>query len=186
MQHERRPDRQTIGVAVIGTGSVARAHIEALRALPSVAWPSPVEPRLQVLCSRQAGRAAEGAERWSFARWTTDWRNAIEDRDVGLVIVTTPNDLHAGPAVAALAAGKHVLCEKPLARTADEARGMVKAAQRSGRVHATGFNYRSAPALHLARSLIVEGRLGAIYHVRRLSEGVGHGRDLADPLAPPP
>jgi predicted dehydrogenase len=181
MRDERGPERRAIGVAVIGTGSVARAHIEALRALPSVAWPSAVEPRLQVLCSRRAERAAEGAERWGFARWTTDWRNAVEDGDVDLVVLTTPNDLHAEPAMAALAAGKHVLCEKPLARTADEALGMLEAAQHSGRVHATGFNYRFVPALHLAHSLIAEGRLGPIHHVR----GVylkGSGTDAASPI----
>jgi predicted dehydrogenase len=177
MQDEPR----TIGVAVIGTGSVARAHIEALRALPSVAWPSPVEPRLHVLCSRQAERAADGARRWGFSQWTDDWGDAVEDGDVDLVIVTTPNDLHAGPAIAALDAGKHVLCEKPLARTALEARDIFEAAKRSGRVHAAGFNYRFVPALHLARKLIVEGRLGGINHVRGVYVK-GSGTDASSPM----
>jgi predicted dehydrogenase len=170
-----------IGVAVIGTGSVARAHIEALRALPSVAWPSPVRPRLTLVVSRNPNHAREGAERWGFTRWSTEWRDAVTDPAVDLLVDTAPNDLHAAPSIAALRNGKHVLCEKPLARTAEEAREMVEVARAAGTVHATGFNYRFLPALHLARELIRDGRLGDLYHCR----GVylkGSGTDRSAPM----
>lgn len=170
----------TIGIGVIGTGSVARAHISACRALPVVYWPPEVDVRLVAVCSRRVGRARETAERWGFERATDDWRDLVADGTIDLIVNTAPNDLHAEPSIAALAAGKAVLCEKPLARSADEARPMVEAARMAEAPAATGFNYRFVPALRLARDLIQEGRLGDIQHVRgRYLKGSG-----ADATAP--
>lgn len=156
----------SLGVGIIGTGTIARAHIQALRIVDRVFWPARVSPRLEVVASRRADRAREAASRWGFERWTDDWRELLGAETVQLVVNTAPNDLHAEPSIAALQAGQAVLCEKPLARTSEEAESMWSLARSAGPVHATGFNYRFVPALRLAWDLIRAGRLGEIHHFR--------------------
>lgn len=160
------PCPRALGVAIIGAGTIARAHAEALRVLPSVVWPARVLPQLTTVCSRRAENAKDAAARWGFERWTTDWHEVIEDPAVDLVVNTTPNDLHAEPSIAALRARRSVLCEKPLGRSAEESRQMWEAARAAHAVNATGFNYRFVPAIQLAWDLIQSRRLGDIYHFR--------------------
>lgn len=154
----------TLGVALVGTGWMARAHTHALRAVADLGLDlPPVE--LVTVASRDAGRAAATADRLGYGTSTDDWRVAVDNPRVSIVVNVATNDLHAEPSIAALEAGRHVLCEKPLAIDVPTAAKMASAAP-SGLVAACGYNYRFVPALRLAHDLLREGRLGAIRHVR--------------------
>jgi len=155
-------------VALIGYAFMGAAHSNAWRTAPrAFALPRGVD--LRVLCGRTAAAAESAAAKLGWAEWVTDWRQVIERADVDVVDICTPGSSHAEIALAALAAGKHVLCEKPLANTVAEADEMTAAAEQAqarGVLSMVGFNYRRTPALALARRLVAEGRLGTIRHVR--------------------
>jgi predicted dehydrogenase len=155
-----------IGIGMLGYAFMGRAHSEAYRKIPSVSWPSRVVPKLLGICGRNAGRVAVAAERFGFAYWTTAWDDIIADPDIGVVDNSGPNNVHLEPTLAALRAGKHVVCEKPLGRSAREAKQLRDAALAAGVTHMTGFNYRFLPAVRLMKDLIDEGRLGRIYRFR--------------------
>jgi predicted dehydrogenase len=157
-----------LGVAMIGHAFMGAAHSQAWRTAHRV-FDLPVRPAMRVLCGRDAARTAESAERLGWDEAETDWRVVLQRDDIDLVDICTPGDSHAEIAVAALDAGKHVLCEKPLANTIDEAVAMTEAAERArpqGVRAMAGFNYRRVPAMALARSWIAGGRLGTIRQVR--------------------
>jgi predicted dehydrogenase len=143
----------------------------------------PLRPVLTALCGRDAAATAAAAQRYGFRATETDWRALLDRRDVQLIDVCTPGDSHAEISIAALDAGKHVLCEKPMANTVAEAEAMAAAAQRAqarGVRAMVGFNYRRVPAIALARQLVTGGRIGAIRHVR-----ASYLQDwLADPAFP--
>ncbi|MGH3311338.1 MAG: Gfo/Idh/MocA family protein [Streptomyces sp.] len=158
----------TLGVGMVGYAFMGAAHSQGWRTVARV-FDLPLTPAMTVVCGRdaQAVRAAAGRLGWSDAE--TDWRDLIARTDVQLVDICTPGDSHAEIAVAALAAGKHVLCEKPLANSVAEAEAMAAAAQEArsrGQLAMVGFNYRRTPALAFARHLVTEGRLGELRHVR--------------------
>jgi predicted dehydrogenase len=174
--------RPALGVGLIGYAFMGAAHSQAWRTAPHF-FDLPLHPRLTVLAGRDADRVADAAERLGWSDTETDWRRVIERDDVDLVDICTPGDTHAEIAIAALEAGKHVLCEKPLANTVAEAEAMteaaVKAAARGVR-SMVGFTYRRVPAMGLARTLVADGRLGDIRHVR-----AQYLQDwIADPNAP--
>ena len=155
-------------VAMIGYAFMGAAHSQGWRTAPRF-FDLPQNPELAVLCGRTADAAASAADRLGWAEWATDWREVVARDDVDVVDICTPGDSHHDIALAALAAGKHVLCEKPLANTVAEAEEMAAAAAaaRSNGVRSmVGFNYRRTPALALARQLVADGRLGRIHHVR--------------------
>jgi predicted dehydrogenase len=172
----------TLGVGLIGYAFMGAAHSQAWRTAPHF-FDLPMRPELTVLAGRDAVRVADAAERLGWAGIETDWRRVLERDDVDLVDVCTPGDTHAGIAIAALEAGKHVLCEKPLANTVAEAQAMADAAARAaarGVRSMVGFTYRRVPAIGLARELVAQGRLGDIRHVR-----AQYLQDwIADPAAP--
>jgi predicted dehydrogenase len=176
------PDRPTLGVGLIGYAFMGAAHSQAWRTAPHF-FDLPLRPDLRVLAGRDPARVAEAAGRLGWADTETDWRRVVERADVGLVDVCTPGDTHAEIAIAALEAGKHVLCEKPLANSVAEAEAMAAAAERAaarGVRSMVGFTYRRVPAIGLARKLVAEGRLGRIRHVR-----AAYLQDwIADPSAP--
>jgi predicted dehydrogenase len=158
----------TLGVGMVGYAFMGAAHSQAWRNAGRF-FDLPMEPRLAVLCGRDASAAAAAAEKLGWSAVVTDWKELLRRDDVDLVDVCTPGDTHAEIAIAALEAGKHVLCEKPLANTVEEARAMTAAAARAAGTGArsmVGFNYRRVPALALARQLVAEGRLGDVRHVR--------------------
>jgi predicted dehydrogenase len=161
-------NRPTLGVGLIGYAFMGAAHSQAWRTAPHF-FDLPLRPELTVLAGRNQAAVTTAADRLGWASTETDWRRVIERNDVGLVDVCTPGDTHAEIAIAALEAGKHVLCEKPLANTVAEAEAMAEAAARAA-VHGVrsmvGFTYRRVPAIGLARQLVAEGRLGEIRHVR--------------------
>jgi predicted dehydrogenase len=165
---EQTTDPPVLGVGMVGYAFMGAAHSQAWRTAPHV-FDLPLRPAMAALCGRNAAAVRAAADRLGWAATETDWRVLVKRDDVQLVDVCTPGDGHAEVAIAALAAGKHVLCEKPLANTVDEAEAMAAAADRAaarGVRAMTGFNYRRVPAIALARQLVADGRIGAIRHVR--------------------
>ncbi len=160
--------RPALGVGLIGHAFMGSAHSQAWRTAGHF-FDLPLTPAMNVVCGRDPATTKAAADRLGWADTETDWRRLIERDDVQLVDICTPGDTHAEIAIAALAAGKHVLCEKPLANSVAEAELMVAASERAaahGLRSMVGFNYRRVPAVALARRLVAEGRLGQIRHVR--------------------
>ncbi len=155
-------------VAMVGHGFMGRAHTQAWRVAPRF-FDLPRTPELAVLVGRDEGRAREAADRLGWADVETDWRRVIERDDVDVVDVVTPGNTHAEIAVAALEAGKHVLCEKPLANSVADAERMAAVADgaaATGVFAAVGFSYRRVPAVALAKQLVAEGVVGQVRQVR--------------------
>jgi predicted dehydrogenase len=155
-----------IGIGILGYEGVAKAHLQALLRVGTIFPSLPVRPVLMAVAGRTEEKVREIAARYGARATFTDWRAMIDDPRVQALIDAGPNDLHAGPSTAAAARGLHVLCEKPLARTAPEARGMRDAAAHAAIVHMVGYNYRFLPAAVQARRMIEAGELGELYHVR--------------------
>ncbi|MGM7679197.1 Gfo/Idh/MocA family protein [Microbacterium sp. A94] len=153
---------------MIGHGFMGAAHSVGWRQAPA-AFDLPLAPQMSVLVGRDADKTASAARKWGWAETSTDWRAVIERDDIDLVDIVTPGESHAEIAIAALAAGKHVLCEKPLANSVAEAEAMAQAAAEAAErgVRAmVGFTYRRVPAVTLMRDMIAAGRIGSIRQVR--------------------
>lgn len=160
--------RTSLRIGVVGYGFMAAAHADAWRTAAHV-LDLPLKPVMVALCGRNAAAVRAAADRQGWPSVETDWRELIARDDVDLVDICTPGDSHAAIAIAALDAGKHVLCEKPLANSVREAEEMTAAASKAagqGVRSMVGFNYRRVPAIALARRLVSDGRLGPIRHVR--------------------
>ncbi|MEU9733416.1 Gfo/Idh/MocA family oxidoreductase [Streptomyces sp. NPDC048002] len=161
-------EKPPLRVGMVGYAFMGAAHSQGWRTVGRV-FDLPRRPVLAAVCGRDAAAVRRAADRHGWAAAETDWRALIARDDVDLVDICTPGDSHAEIAVAALEAGKHVLCEKPLANSVEEAEAMVRAAEeaeRRGQVAMVGFNYRRLPATALARGMVAEGRLGRLRHVR--------------------
>lgn len=167
MPRARTRHHGPLGVGLIGTKFMGRAH--------SVAWAGAPRffdlpaPGLACVSGKDAAETHEFGRRWGWARSTADWRDLVADPAVTLVDVAVPNNLHAEMSIAALEAGKHVACEKPLAGTLADARRMRAAARTAARRGVrtfVWFNYRRAPAVALMHRMVRQGRIGRIYHVR--------------------
>ena len=159
---------KTLRVAMIGYGFMGAAHSQGWRTAPRV-FDLPAEPEMAVIVGRNAEAVAAAASKWGWAESATDWRDVIARDDIDVVDIVTPGDSHAEIAIAALEAGKHVLCEKPLANTVAEAEAMAEAAERAaarGIQAMVGFTYRRVPAVTFLRNLIAEGAVGTISQVR--------------------
>jgi predicted dehydrogenase len=162
------PTTPTLGVGMIGYAFMGRAHSQAWRNVRSY-FDAPATPRLVAVAGRNEAAARDTADRFGWAGVETEWRRLLERDDIDIIDICTPGDTHAEIAVAALEAGKHVLCEKPLANSVEEAERMVQAAQAAAALGVrsmVGFTYRRVPAISYARRLVEEGRLGRIVHVR--------------------
>ena len=157
-----------IGVGMLGYAFMGRAHSNAYKKIPYMMYPPPAIPWLVAICGRNEEAVAEAARRYGYEGYYTDWRKMLEDDSIQLFDNGGPNNMHAEPCIAAAQAGMHVLCEKPLARTAEEAKGMLNAVTKAGVKHMTAFNYRFVPAIRQARNLIESGALGQIYHFRAM------------------
>jgi len=162
------PEAPPLRVAVIGYSFMGRIHTQAwLTAGRFFDLGTRVE--VAAVCGRDATAAAEFAERFGIPRVFTDWRDVVADPGIDVVDICTPGDTHAEIAIAALDAGTHVLCEKPLANSVADAERMTEAAEAAaarGVRSLVGFNYRRTPALALARRLVEQGRIGEIRHIR--------------------
>lgn len=154
-----------IGVGLIGYKFMGRAHSNAYRQVAHFFDVDPV-PKMVAICGRDQGAVAAAAKQLGWEGYETEYRRLLERDDIQLVDVSTPGNTHYEIVMAALGAGKHVLCEKPLANNLDEAREMTDAAGRAGVINTVNFNYRRAPAVQLAKQLIDSGRIGQIRHWR--------------------
>lgn len=155
-----------IGIGMLGYAFMGKAHTNAYKKIPYLMYPPPAIPRLVAIAGRNEEAVQEARKRYGYEKYYTDWRKMLEDPAVQVLDNGTPNDMHAEPSVAAAQAGKHVFCEKPLARTAEEAKGMLDAVTKAGVKHQVAFNYRFVPAIRQAYELIRAGMLGRIYHFR--------------------
>jgi predicted dehydrogenase len=155
-----------VGVGMMGYAFMGKAHSNAFKKIPYMIYPPPAIPKLVAIAGRDRASVQEAAKRYGYDTFYTDWRDLIKDDRVQLFDNGGPNDVHAEPTIAAAKAGKHVLCEKPLARTAQEAAAMLDAVTKAGVKHMVAFNYRYVPAIRQAYDLIQSGQLGEIYHFR--------------------
>ena len=152
----------SIGVAVIGAGMAGRSHAHAYRTAQTVFGADAPPVRLVAIADVNEGFARHAQERYGFERAETSWQALVDAPDVDAVSIVVANHLHREIAEALLAAGKHVLCEKPLAPSVEDARAMVAAAESSGKVAATGFSFRRSPAIAAVAEQIRSGSLGDV------------------------
>ena len=155
-----------LNVGLIGAGFMGKAHSLAYVAMPMFFWPAPAIPVRKTIVDVSDSIAAEAAQRFGFEKSTSNWRSVVEDPEIDIIDIATPNHLHAEIAIAAAEAGKHIISEKPLARSGDEAKTMYDAVKNAGIVHMVAFNYRRTPAVALAKKYIDEGAIGDILNFR--------------------
>jgi predicted dehydrogenase len=155
-----------IGVGMLGYAFMGKAHSNALKKIAYMTWPPPLVPKLVGIAGRNEEAVTEAATRYGYEYATTDWRELIADSRIGLFDNGGPNSLHAEPTIAAAEAGKHVICEKPLGRSAAESYEIWQRVAATGVKHLCAFNYRFVPAVRLAREMIEAGELGEIRHFR--------------------
>jgi predicted dehydrogenase len=168
-----------LGIGLIGTGFMGKAHAFAYRAALA-AFPDIPVPRLEMIADVDEGLASRAAHQYGFARSSASWRDLVSDPRVDVVSITTPNIFHKEMALAAIAAGKHVHCEKPLSPTLDDSLAMVEAAEKAGAVTQVGFNYIKNPLLKMVRDMVAAGELGEITGFRGI-----HAEDyMHDPDSP--
>lgn len=157
---------KTLNVGMIGAGFMGKAHSLSFAAMPMFFWPAPAIPVRKMVADVTEEAAAEAAKRLGFELYTADWREVVEHPDIDVIDIVTPNNSHAEIAIAAAKAGKHIICEKPLARDAAEAKAMLDAVEAAGVKHMVAFNYRRTPAVALAKKYIEEGAIGEILNFR--------------------
>lgn len=157
-----------VGVGMLGYAFMGKAHSNGYKKISYMMYPPPAVPKLIAICGRDEEAVAEAARRYGYEGYYTDWREMLEDDRIQLFDNGGPNNAHAEPCIAAAQASKHIFCEKPLARTGEEAKQMLDAVTQAGVKHMVAFNYRFVPAIRLARNLIDSGALGQIYHFRAM------------------
>lgn len=157
--------KQKVRIGMVGYKFMGKAHSNAFRGLPFF-FDSEAEPVMQAITGRDEGATKQAADKWGWVSYETDWRRLIERDDIDLIDICTPNDSHAEIAIAAALAGKHILCEKPLAMNSGQTAKVWEAARTSGVTHMICHNYRFVPAIRYAKQLIDDGVLGTIYHFR--------------------
>lgn len=151
---------RSLNFAVIGGGFMGKAYSIALANLPMYVWPCPAVPVRKVVAEATPELAEDARTRFGYERATADWREAVTAPDVDVVVVLTPNHLHRDMVLEAAAAGKHVICEKPLAPSSGDAAAMVDAVEAAGVINQVGFNWRLTPAVQLAKRLVEDGTVG--------------------------
>jgi predicted dehydrogenase len=155
-----------IGIGMLGYAFMGKAHANAYKTLAYMTWPPPLMPQLVAIAGRKEEAVSEAARRYGFAEYVTDWKTLVGDDRIQLFDNAGPNNLHAEPTIAAAEAGKHVICEKPLGRDADESYETWQRVKAAGVKHMCAFNYRFVPAVRLAHQIISSGELGDIQHFR--------------------
>ena len=159
-------EKHTIGIGIIGMGWMGMTHARAYRQITDRFHDSPLQPKLIICADDVIERTTEAKTRFGFERTTTDYRQVIEDKDVQVVNIAAPNNMHLEIVEAAAAAKKHVFCEKPVGRNPVETKTIYAAAQRAGVLTGVGYNYRWAPVVQYAHQLISDGKLGTLTHYR--------------------
>jgi predicted dehydrogenase len=161
-------DAPEVGIGMLGYAFMGKAHSNAFKKLPYMIYPPPAIPKLIAIAGRNEEAVAEAARRYGYEGYYTDWREMLKDDRIQLFDNGGPNNMHAEPCIAAAQAGKHLFCEKPMARTAEEAKTMLDAAEKAGVKHQMAYNYRFVPAVRQVYELINSGKLGKIYHMRAM------------------
>lgn len=177
---QSRNIKSNIGIGVIGCGVIAESHIDGLLRMPYIFNTSPAIPKLVKICEINKDRAKDAADRYGFMEYCTDWHEAIQDERIEIIYNTTPNNLHAEICIAAAKNKKHIVCEKPLARNAAEAKAMLDAAKQAKVKNLCDFILRMVPALAFAKQMIMQGKLGKVisFNASRLMD------NYVDPKAP--
>ena len=157
--------KKTLNIGMIGYGFMARTHSNAYRRVNNF-FDLAYQPVLKTVCGLVEAEAKAFAERWGYESWETDWHKVVADKNIDLIEICLPNNVHAEVAIAAAKAGKMVICEKPIARNSEEALTMTEAVEAAGVANMVSFNYRRMPAVMLAKQLIDQGKLGKIFHYR--------------------
>ena len=170
----------TIGIGMLGYAFMGKAHSNALKKMAYRIWPPPYIPRLVAISGRDEAAVSEAARRYGYESYSTRWQDVVANPDVQVFDNGGPNDTHLEPTIEAARAGKHVICEKPLGRTAEESYEIWKGVAATGVKHQCAFNYRFFPAVRLAKEMIDAGELGEIYHFR----GRYHQEWVMDPQFP--
>jgi predicted dehydrogenase len=156
---------KTLNIGLIGYGFMGRTHSNAFLQAPRF-FDLPYRPVLKAVAARKEDRVRKFAENWGYESFATDWRELVGRKDIDVIDIASPNDTHREIAVAAAKAGKMVMCEKPLGRTAKEANEMVAAVEAAGVPNTVWYNYRRVPAVTLIKQLLDEGKFGRIFHYR--------------------
>ncbi len=157
--------KKQLNIGLVGYGFMGRTHSNAFLQAPRF-FELPFQPVLKSVCARNAQRVKDFADNWGYESVETDWRTLVERSDIDLIDIASPNNTHAEIAIAAAKAGKMVLCEKPLGRTAAEARSMVEAVEEAGVPNMVWYNYRRVPAVAMLKALLEAQRFGRIFHYR--------------------
>ncbi len=157
---------KNIGVGMLGYAFMGKAHSYAFKNMPLFFHPAPAIPELVSIFGRTDSKVAEAAQNFGFKKYTTDWHEVIGDKEVEIIDNCLPNDMHHDASIEAIEAGKHVICEKPLAMNSRQAKEMWDVARKSSVKSMVAFNYRFVPAVGLAREIVRSERLGRIYHFR--------------------
>jgi predicted dehydrogenase len=170
-----------LAIGLLGCGFMGKCHTNAYKKIPYIYPAAKIAPRLLVLCDQQAELVAREAARYGYEEYCTDWQEMAADARVEVFDNCGPDPVHPEPCIAALQAGKHVICEKPMAIRVEDARRMRDAAAAAQGKAMCTFNYRFMPAVRFAKDLITDGRLGTLYHIRiHYLQMAGH-----DPALPP-
>jgi myo-inositol 2-dehydrogenase/D-chiro-inositol 1-dehydrogenase len=156
---------KNLNIGLVGYGFMGRTHSNAFLQAPRY-FDLPYQPVLKAVAARNKERVEKFAANWGYESSETDWRKLIDRKDIDVIDIASPNDTHKEIAIAAAQAGKMVLCEKPLGRTADEARAMVAAVEAAGVPNTVWYNYRRVPAVYLIKELLDEGKFGRVFHYR--------------------
>ena len=159
-------EKKSLNIGLVGYGFMGRTHSNGYKRVNDFFPDLAHRPVLKAVCGRTEARTKAFAEQWGFESHETNWRKLIKRDDIDAIDICTPNDQHAKLAIAAAEAGKMVLCEKPLARTAKEAKPMVDAVEKAGVHNTVWYNYRRVPAVTLAKQIVKSGKLGKIFHYR--------------------
>ncbi|PYR59892.1 MAG: oxidoreductase, partial [Acidobacteria bacterium] len=153
---------KTLNIGLVGYGFMGRTHSNAFLQAPRF-FGLPYRPVLKAVAARNEGRVKQFAENWGYESYVTDWRELVRRKDIDVIDIASPNDTHREIAVAAAKAGKMVMCEKPLGRTANEAEEMTAAVESAGVPNTVWYNYRRVPAVTMIKQLLDEGKLGRIF-----------------------
>jgi predicted dehydrogenase len=165
-EQKAKADIPEIGIGMIGQAFMGKAHSNAWKQMPYIFWPPAAIPKLVTICGVHEEALKESAKRYGYEKYTTNWKDVIKDEKVQVVDIGTPNYLHAEISIEAAKAGKNIICEKPLARNSKEAKEMRDFIKKAGVKNICCFNYRTVPAIVLIKNLIMDGKLGRIYHYR--------------------
>jgi predicted dehydrogenase len=159
-------NKKELRIGLIGCGFMGRTHTNGYKRVSDFFPALEYKPVLKAACARNENKVREFAAQWGYESVETDWKALIARKDIDAIDICTPNDTHAEIAIAAAAAGKMILCEKPLARNLAESQGMVDAIEKAGVANTVWYNYRRLPAVTLARQIVESGKLGKIFHYR--------------------